>query len=72
MAKDWSRSRKVTVDVDDAYAGIVIEKISMRKGEMTDMPPHRRRQDPHRLPCPARGLIGYHGEFSHRHTAVPG
>src|SRR6185312_1879497 len=30
---------EVTVDVDDAYTGVVIEKISMRKGEMTDMRP---------------------------------
>src|SRR6202020_352086 len=30
---------EVTVDVDDAYTGVVIEKISMRKGEMVDMRP---------------------------------
>src|SRR6202044_2799950 len=30
---------EVTVDVDDAYTGIVIEKVSQRKGEMTDMRP---------------------------------
>ncbi len=30
---------EVTIDVDDPYTGIVIEKISIRKGEMTDMRP---------------------------------
>src|SRR6202007_771694 len=30
---------EVTVDVDDAYTGVVIEKISTRKGEMVDMRP---------------------------------
>src|SRR6185312_8899479 len=30
---------EVTVDVDDPYTGVVIEKISNRKGEMTDMRP---------------------------------
>jgi GTP-binding protein len=30
---------EVTVDVDDAYTGVVIEKISNRKGEMVDMRP---------------------------------
>jgi GTP-binding protein len=28
---------EVTVDVDEPYAGIVIEKISSRKGELRDM-----------------------------------
>src|SRR5258706_3090257 len=30
---------EVTVDVDDPFAGVVIEKISMRKGELQDMRP---------------------------------
>ena len=30
---------EVTVDVDDPYTGVVIEKISQRKGEMQDMRP---------------------------------
>ena len=29
----------VVVDVDDEYAGTVVEKIAIRKGEMTDMRP---------------------------------
>ncbi|WP_116131369.1 translational GTPase TypA [Tropicimonas sp. IMCC34043] len=54
---------EVTIDVDDEYAGAVIEKITgPRKGEMTDM---RQTAGKTRIIAhvPSRGLIGYHGEF---------
>src|SRR5665213_3319392 len=54
---------EVTVDVDDAYTGVVIEKISVRKGEMTDMRPTGAGKTRIIFHGPARGLIGYHGEF---------
>jgi len=54
---------EVTVDVDDAYTGVVIEKISNRKGEMTDMRPTGAGKTRIVFHAPARGLIGYHGEF---------
>jgi GTP-binding protein len=54
---------EVTVDVDDPYTGIVIEKISIRKGEMTDMRPTGAGKTRIVFHAPARGLIGYHGEF---------
>ena len=54
---------EVTVDVDDAYTGVVIEKISKRKGEMTDMRPTGAGKTRIVFHGPARGLIGYHGEF---------
>jgi GTP-binding protein len=54
---------EVTVDVDDPYTGVVIEKISMRKGEMTDMRPTGAGKTRIVFQGPARGLIGYHGEF---------
>src|ERR1700759_1462019 len=54
---------EVTVDVDDAYTGTVIEKISLRKGEMTDMRPTGAGKTRIAFSAPARGLIGYHGEF---------
>src|SRR6201994_1256063 len=54
---------EVTVDVDDAYTGVVIEKISTRKGEMTDMRPTGAGKTRIVFHGPARGLIGYHGEF---------
>ena len=54
---------EVTVDVDDPYAGVVIEKISNRKGEMVDMRPTGAGKTRIVFHAPARGLIGYHGEF---------
>jgi len=54
---------EVTVDVDDAYTGVVIEKISQRKGEMVDMRPTGAGKTRVVFHGPARGLIGYHGEF---------
>ncbi len=54
---------EVTIDVDDPYTGIVIEKISIRKGEMTDMRPTGAGKTRITFLAPSRGLIGYHGEF---------
>jgi len=54
---------EVTVDVDEPYTGIVIEKISNRKGEMTDMRPTGAGKTRLTFLAPSRGLIGYHGEF---------
>ncbi|MBS0472401.1 MAG: translational GTPase TypA [Proteobacteria bacterium] len=54
---------EVTVDVDDPYTGVVIEKISLRKGEMTDMRPTGAGKTRIIFDAPSRGLIGYHGEF---------
>ena len=54
---------EVTVDVDDPYTGVVIDKISQRKGEMTDMRPTGAGKTRIIFTAPARGLIGYHGEF---------
>ncbi|MFT6452881.1 MAG: GTP-binding protein [Halocynthiibacter sp.] len=54
---------EVTIDVDDEYSGVVIEKLTgVRKGEMTEM---RQTNGKTRIIAlvPARGLIGYHGEF---------
>jgi GTP-binding protein len=63
---------EVVIDVDDAYAGIVVQKMAERKAEMTDMRPSgggRRRLVFH---APTRGLIGYQGELmtDSRGTAV--
>ncbi len=53
----------VVVDVDDEYAGTVVEKMAQRKGEMTDMRPSGGGQTRITFSAPSRGLIGYHGEF---------
>ena len=54
---------EVTIDVDDEYAGVVIEKMSLRKGEMQEMRPSGGGKTRLVFHAPARGLVGYHGEF---------
>jgi len=55
---------EVTIDVDDEYSGAVIEKITgHRRGEMTEMKPAGAGKTRIIAHVPARGLIGYHGEF---------
>jgi GTP-binding protein len=54
---------EVTIDVDDPYTGVVIEKISTRKGELQDMRPTGAGKTRLVFFVPSRGLIGYHGEF---------
>ncbi|WP_297802600.1 translational GTPase TypA [uncultured Brevundimonas sp.] len=53
----------VMIDVDEEYSGIVIEKLSARKAEMTDMGPSGAGKTRIQLKCPSRALIGYQGEF---------
>ena len=53
----------VVIDVDDEYAGTVVEKMATRKGEMTDMRPSGGGKTRITFSAPSRGLIGYHGEF---------
>ncbi|MFZ1741395.1 MAG: translational GTPase TypA [Pontixanthobacter sp.] len=53
----------VVIDVDDEFAGTVVEKVAMRKGEMTDMRPSGGGKTRITFTAPSRGLIGYHGEF---------
>ncbi len=54
---------QVVIDVDDEFAGTVVEKVAMRKGEMTDMRPSGGGKTRIIFSAPSRGLIGYHGEF---------
>ncbi|MBV8614688.1 MAG: translational GTPase TypA [Acetobacteraceae bacterium] len=51
------------VDVDEPYAGAVVEKMSRRKGELRDMRPSGGGKVRLSFLIPSRGLIGYHGEF---------
>ncbi|MEY4160481.1 MAG: translational GTPase TypA [Pseudomonadota bacterium] len=53
----------VMIDVDDEYSGTVVEKMAIRKGEMTDMRPSGGGKTRITFSAPSRGLIGYHGEF---------
>jgi GTP-binding protein len=51
------------IDVDEAYTGAVVEKMSQRKGELRDMRPSGGGKTRLTFIIPSRGLIGYHGEF---------
>ncbi|MBB5684617.1 translational GTPase TypA [Sphingobium boeckii] len=53
----------VVIDVDEEYSGTVVEKMSIRKAEMTDMRPSGGGKTRITFSAPSRGLIGYHGEF---------
>jgi GTP-binding protein len=54
---------EVTVDVDDDFSGIVIEKLSARKAELKDMGPSGTGKTRLAFMAPSRALIGYQGEF---------
>ena len=54
---------EVQIDVDEEYSGIVVEAMSLRKGKMTEMRPSGGGKVRLTFLAPARGLIGYHGEF---------
>lgn len=54
---------EVVVDVDDEHSGTVVEKVSMRKGQMVDMRPSGGGKTRIVFNAPSRGLIGYQGEF---------
>ncbi len=51
------------VDVDEEFSGIVVEKLTLRKGEMQDMRPSGGGKVRLTFYIPSRGLIGYQGEF---------
>jgi GTP-binding protein len=54
---------EVLVDVDEPYSGVVVEKMSRRKGQLQDMRPSGGGKVRLTFRIPSRGLIGYHGEF---------
>lgn len=51
------------IDVPDTLAGNVIEKLGSRKGELQNMTPITGGYQRLEFSIPARGLIGYRGEF---------
>ncbi|MEO0347856.1 MAG: translational GTPase TypA, partial [Pseudomonadota bacterium] len=54
---------ELQIDVDDEFSGAVVEKVSLRKGEMQDMRPSGGGKTRIIFHIPSRGLIGYQGEF---------
>ncbi len=53
----------VYIDVPDEFTGIVIEKLSQRKGELKDMSSNSDGYTRLTFSIPSRGLIGYRGDF---------
>lgn len=69
LYKTDSRGRKTEpmelayIDVPEEFAGNVIEKLGQRKGELQNMTPITGGYTRLEFSIPARGLIGYRGEF---------
>ncbi len=53
----------VYVDVPEEYSGVVIEKLSLRKGELQNMGRASGGYTRLEFSMPSRGLIGYRGDF---------
>ncbi|UCG97983.1 MAG: translational GTPase TypA [Burkholderiales bacterium] len=53
----------LTVDVEEQHQGAVMEELGRRKGELQDMQPDGRGRVRLEYRIPARGLIGFQGEF---------
>ena len=53
----------LSVDVEEQHQGGVMESLGMRKGDMQDMVPDGRGRVRIEYRIPARGLIGFQGEF---------
>ncbi len=54
---------EVTIDVDEEHSGVVVQKLSERKGDLLDMRPSGGGRQRLVLHVPTRGLIGYHSEL---------
>jgi GTP-binding protein len=54
---------EVVIDVDEEHSGIVVQKMSERKGEMVEMRPSGGNRLRLVFHAPTRGLIGYLGEL---------
>ena len=54
---------EVTIDVDEEHSGIVVQKMSERKAEMTELKPSGGGRVRLVFHAPTRGLIGYQGEL---------
>jgi GTP-binding protein len=63
---------EVIIDVDEAYSGVVVQKLSERRAELIDMRPSGGGRQRLAFHAPTRGLIGYQSELltDTRGTAV--
>ncbi len=53
----------LTVDIEEQHQGAVMEELGRRKGELQDMQPDGRGRVRLEYRIPARGLIGFQGDF---------
>ena len=63
---------EVIIDVDEEHSGVVVQKLSERRGELSEMRPSGGGRQRLVFHVPTRGLIGYQGELltDTRGTAV--
>jgi GTP-binding protein len=54
---------EVVIDVDEVHSGVVVQKMSERKGEMIELKPSGGGRVRMVFYAPTRGLIGYQGEL---------
>ena len=54
---------QVFIDCDENYVGVITEKLSLRKGRMTNLVNHGSGRVRLEFEVPSRGLVGYRGEF---------
>ena len=54
---------EVTIDVDDEFSGIVVQKMQERKADMVEMRPSGGGRTRLMFHAPTRGLIGYQSEL---------
>ncbi|PJD90103.1 MAG: translational GTPase TypA [Legionella sp.] len=54
---------RVTIDVEEAHQGTIMEKMGERRGELQDMVPDGKGRVRLDYIVPTRGLIGFHNEF---------
>ena len=65
-AADGSREEPyelLTVDIDEDHQGAIMEELGARRGELQDMQPDGKGRVRLEYRIPARGLIGFQGEF---------
>jgi len=62
-SKKLEPMEQVIIDVPDEFAGMVIEKLGQRKGELVNMHTSGNGHTRLEFTIPSRGLIGYRGEF---------
>jgi GTP-binding protein len=56
-------TEEVVIDLDEEHSGVVVQKLSERKGELVEMKPSGGGRQRLVFYAPTRGLIGYQGEL---------